>query len=266
VGHWYNNSTISSDPWARIGYASTDSTGYGEFANCVRTGYDVSSDPSLLAGRAFIIHSKDGSRVSCGLIGAKNNSELTVAVTETAPIPGSLPPMGDGGVTGSVSVMTNLVGENDVSDGVCFQGYALGLEPDVVSFLLDSGSNQCNVTNGCGAHIHNGTGCANTREQGGHYFDNDQLAEDPWLVQSYYSTDNEGTGAFVGCVVTGTGAMDYENRPFIVHGTNGSRLSCGILSTFNDMATTVPVSSGNIYSASIATGFVAAVIGLLLVS
>jgi hypothetical protein len=261
VGHWYNNATLSSDPWAIIGYASTDSTGHSEFANCVRTGFNLTSDPSLLTGRTFIIHAEDGSRVSCGSIEEKDNLELTVAVATTVPIPQSTPPMGDGGVTGLVSVMSNLTG---VSDGVCFQGYAMNLEPDVVSFLLDSGSSQCDVANGCGAHIHNGTACANTESQGGHYYDSDELAVDPWQVQSYYSTDSDGVGAFVGCVLTGTGAMEYENRPFIVHGTDGSRLSCGMLSSTVDFDTTDPGSSGNLmYSTlSIATGFVVGTIGL----
>jgi hypothetical protein len=266
VGHWYNNATLSSDPWAIIGYASTNTSGYGEFANCVRTGFDLTSDPSLLTGRTFIIHAEDGSRVSCGSIEETSSLELSVAEAELSPIPGSTPPLGDDGVTGFVSIMSNLI--NGVSDGVCYQGYAMSLEPDVVSFLLDSGSSQCRVENGCGAHIHSGTECANREVQGGHYYDSDELAVDPWLAQSYYDTDSDGAGAFVGCVLTGTGATDYENRPFIVHGTDGSRLSCGILSTTTDIDATDPGSSGKqMFSPSfMVTGFVAGAIGLFLAS
>jgi hypothetical protein len=264
VGHWYNNATLSSDPWAIIGYASTDATGYGAFANCVRTGFDLSSDPSLLDGRAFIIHAEDGSRVSCGLIEQKEDLELTISVAETTPIPGSTAPMGDDGVTGVASVLSGFAGEDGVSDGVCYQGYAMSLEPDVESFLLGTGSSQCDVANGCGAHIHAGTGCADTDAQGGHYYDSEELAEDPWLVESYYSTDSAGAGAFVGCVLTGSGAMEYENRPFIVHGTDGSRLSCGILNKTEDVDTTDPGSAANAVSlvAFVATNLVVAVVGV----
>jgi hypothetical protein len=265
VGHWYNNATLSSDPWAIIGYASTNSAGYSEFANCVRTGYNLTADPSLLTGRTFIIHAEDGSRVSCGSIKKEGNVELTAAVAEMMPIPGSAPPRGDAGVTGMVSVMSNLAGLIGVSDGVCFQGYATSLEPNIISFLLDSGSSQCDIANGCGTHIHSGAECGDTEKQGGHYYDSDEFAEDPWQVESYYSTDSDGTGAFVGCVLTGSGATDYENRPFIVHGSNGSRLSCGILSTTKDIDTTDQSSAGTLmYSfSSISTGFVAGVTGLL---
>lgn len=237
MGHWYNNETLSSDPWAIIGYATADMNGYGQFANCVHTGFDISSDPSLLEGRAFVIHAEDGSRVSCGLIQKKQDLELTVSVAETAPIPGSTQPMGDTGVTGLVSVLSNLAGDNGVTDGVCYQGYASNLEPDIENFFLGAGSRQCNVTNGCGVHIHAGTGCETTEEQGGHYYDSDELFEDPWLLASYQMTDAGGAGAFVGCVLTGSGAMEYVDKPFVVHGEDGSRLSCGLLEMSKDIDT-----------------------------
>ena len=100
----------------------------------------------------------------------------------------------------AVNVFSDLAGEDSVPDGVCYQGYAMNLEPDLESFLLGTGSNQCNVTNGCGAHIHAGTGCESTEEQGRHYYDDAELAIDPWLLESYYSTDNAGTAVYFGCV------------------------------------------------------------------
>jgi hypothetical protein len=70
-------------------------------------------------------------------------------------------------------------------------------------------------------------------------------------VESYYSTDEDGLGAFVGCAITGvdeyferafivhglgafvgcaiTGVDEYFERAFIVHGTDGSGSSCGLL-------------------------------------
>jgi len=63
LGHYYNTATLSSDPWALAGYRSTDGLGNGYFADCLETGV------SDFDGRAFIVHSKTGSRVSCGLLG-----------------------------------------------------------------------------------------------------------------------------------------------------------------------------------------------------
>ena len=147
--------TLTEDPWAIIGYLETDSIGVGTYANCVRTGFDLVSDPSLLTGRAFIVHAEDGSRISCGIIeeASSSSSDMpTVLETETTPIPGATSPArSDNGVSGTVQVLTNV--QSSVPDGVCYQGYAVGLEPDVESFLLGTGSEQCNVTNGCGTHV-----------------------------------------------------------------------------------------------------------------
>jgi len=70
-GHWYDSATLDVDPWIQVGYKRTDDVGDGEFTACVQVGYDVKSDPSLLEGRAFVVHNPDGSRASCGLMTAK---------------------------------------------------------------------------------------------------------------------------------------------------------------------------------------------------
>ena len=235
-GHWYNTEELTVDPWALIGYKQTDSVGYGQFTSCVYTGFDVMSNPDLLVGRPFIVHAEDGSRISCGLI-SKAPEDFVEPVTYTAdtvPIPGteatSMPSM-----TGTVAVMTNV--HETVTDGVCYMGCAMGLEPNVESFLLGTGSQQCNVKNGCGAHIHSGTGCENSEAQGGHYYDNTEIAVDPWALESYYKTDSSGEAALIGCVLTGNGATDYDSRPFVVHRTDGSRLMCGLLEGDDETAT-----------------------------
>ena len=224
-GHWYNPEEQAVDPWGLVGYEQTDSVGYGQFASCVHTGFDLTSDPDQLEGHAFIVHAEDGSRVSCGLISKAPADFAPVTYTaDTVPIPGTNL---TNAVTGTVAIMANV--QETVTDGVCYMGYATGLEPDVESFLLGTGTQTCNVTNGCGAHIHAGTGCENKDAQGGHYYDNTEIAEDPWKLESYYSTDSSGDGALIGCVLTGNAATDYESRPFIVHKTDGSRLLCGLL-------------------------------------
>jgi len=241
--HWYNTETLSEDPWAIIGYKVTTDVGYGQYAACVRTGYNVMDDPTLLEGHVFIIHGEDGGRVSCGVIESASNDFVYEQTTELqaslVPIPGTEFVGG-----GNVQVLTT----DSVPDGVCYQGYAGLLPKNVVSFLVpDSGSDTCNVLNGCGTHIHTGTSCATVDEQGGHYYDTDTLKVDPWLLESYYTTSPEGAAALIGCTITGTNGLydspsssgvDYERRveglPFIVHDTDGSRVLCGLIEGGDD--------------------------------
>ena len=99
-----------------------------------------------MLGQAFIVHAEDGSRASCGII--ESAPEDFVPTTFTAnmePIPGV-----EGSMTGEVAVMTGL---SEISDVSCYMGVGLGLEVDVESFLLGTGSETCDVANGCGAHI-----------------------------------------------------------------------------------------------------------------
>jgi len=228
-GHWYDTKDDTEDtkhdPWAHVGYDSTDALGHGPFAACVHTGFDVASDPSQLVGKAFVVHASDGSRVSCGLIAAAPEGYAPKTLTAaTVPIP---IPDASSTATGTVEVLADL--REDVPDGVCYMGYATGLEADVESYLLGTGSPQCNVTNGCGAHIHAGTGCDDKDAQGGHYYDAAALAGDPWAHESYYETDGAGNAALIGCIIAGHGARDYDSLPFIVHNTDGGRLLCGLL-------------------------------------
>ena len=74
-----------------------------------------------------------------------------------------------------------------------------------------------------------GTGCADKEAQGGHYYDAEDIAEDPWKLASYYETSSEGEAAMIGCVLTGAGAAEYTAKPFIVHDSLGGRVLCGVL-------------------------------------
>jgi len=232
-GHWYNTDELPDDPWQYVGYRQTSSDGVAEYASCVRTGYDVASDPDLLLGLAFIVHAEDGGRVSCGLI-FRADLQPTVYEADTTSVP-----LLDSGVTSRVAVL----GDFNAVDGVCYVGAAQGLPPNERSFLLPEESGQieqCQAPNGCGAHIHAGTGCDTKDTQGGHFYDEAELAEDPWLLESYRSTDSDGGAALIGCVITGKNAFHYGSRPFIIHGEDGVRLSCGLLEKVSSAAPDVP--------------------------
>ena len=168
------------------------------------------------------VHSKNGTRVGCGIIERVPIGEKTLLKSTTTNLTSS-------GVTSDVTVYTI---EPDIA---CYFGMARKLEPNLVSFLNTNktlmGMN-CNFTNGCGVHIHNGTSCFNTTTQGGHYYNRVTYPVDPWLYTMYHATDSMGNAYYTGCAETGE--SDFINRPFVVHSNNGTRLSCGLLKGRSD--------------------------------
>jgi hypothetical protein len=168
------------------------------------------------------VHAEDGSRVGCGLLTKVDGKELLS--TETAPL-------ADSEVTGAVTV-------TKLGTGVCFFGFSENLEPNLLSFLVDDTSTDCDAANGCGGHIHAGYSCENSTTQEGHFYNADTIAADPWKVAGYLSTDSDGMGYFTDCLEAGE--TDYDERAFVVHNSAGGRVSCGLLAT----AAVVPDDSG----------------------
>jgi hypothetical protein len=96
---------------------------------------------------------------------------------------------------------------------VAFQdGTAIGYGGFLMGLQSGLDASICNATNGCGAHVHNGTSCDSTETQGGHYYNSTLLNVDPW-VEARYSSDADGAAVFSGLVIAG--ATDLENRAFI---------------------------------------------------
>jgi hypothetical protein len=105
-------------------------------------------------------------------------------------------------------------------------GSAVDLEANLVSYLTTDGDD-CSADNGCGAHVHEGMDCTNSTTQAGHFYNSDELQEDPWRLVGYLSTDENGFAYFMDCLEPNV--EDYDGRAFIVHANNGSRISCGLL-------------------------------------
>jgi hypothetical protein len=168
------------------------------------------------------VHSENGTRIGCGVIKPEEYNGETQNLLSTNTL----------GLTDTD--VASVVTAYGVNKGiVCYFGSAINLEPDLTSYLsTDVPGTDCNFTNGCGVHIHNGTSCADKASQGGHLYDSAVFPEDPWLHTMYYSTSAQGDAQFVGCVETGVDGS-FANYPFIVHSNNGSRVSCGILKALN---------------------------------
>lgn len=233
-GHYYED--LDDDPWQTARYSSNDE-GYAVFGDLMEIG---SSD---VEGRAFVVHAQDGSRVGCGLlepIDDDNDEDMRIFQALTSPISPD-----DSSASAQVMVIANLPapeGESDdINDRLCYYGFALDLEVDIVSNAIDGDSTYCTETNGCGTHIHSGTACTDTDTQGGHWYDEEEASdgtvmEDPWLLLGYTETTSTGSAWFGSCVHVGVDALEAEDLPFVVHNNAGGRVSCGILTT-DDIAT-----------------------------
>lgn len=196
----YNNITFSEDPWARVGYLATDSTGFAHYVDCLETGetqYD---------GRTFVVHANDGSRISCGLLERSGDMEPTSSpapVLMKDPIKSTIlsfkaeiSELEKSGVSGTVVSFT---------DGavIGFGGVLSGLQPNLEAAT-------CNATNGCGVHVHAGFSCASAELQGGHYHSDE--VTDPW-VDIRYSSDDTGIAEFSGYIVNRD--SDLSGRAFV---------------------------------------------------
>lgn len=62
-GHYYGGS-VTADPWTVTGYRSTDTSGVANFMFMLDVGV------SSVAGKPFVLHQTDGSRVACGVLRA----------------------------------------------------------------------------------------------------------------------------------------------------------------------------------------------------
>ena len=90
-GHYYNEETITDDPWASIRYGGKGTvSGTADGVVSVDTGLQLSE----LAGHAFIVHGWYGERVACALLAAPTpapSSSPTAPTPAPAPAPTPVP-------------------------------------------------------------------------------------------------------------------------------------------------------------------------------
>ncbi|CAH0364156.1 unnamed protein product [Pelagomonas calceolata] len=88
-----------------------------------------------------------------------------------------------------------------------------------------AGGANSSLANSCGVHIHSGTACDG--DAGGHFYDDELVASDPWGSITYagqFGSTVSGTTASVE-----TGYDDAEGRTLIIHGYDGGRIACALL-------------------------------------
>ena len=188
--------TGDTDPWSAVRYRKSDANGNAKFE------FIVNNAATSINGKAFVIHNNAGGRVGCGIL----KKQQSVQIAHTKGINGAA-------VIGEVTLF-NLPNNNVVVGS----GVASKLEANI-----NDQTGSCTAGNGCGVHIHKGTGCGSKDDQGGHYFIG---TNDPWKTIRYHETDSNGDTSFVFSAQNSTAT---EGKPFIIHNNAGGRVSCGIL-------------------------------------
>jgi len=119
------------------------------------------------------------------------------------------------GYTGDVNTTGSVIGTFPAEGFVTKFSYDLqGLEPECTN---------------CGIHIHTGKTCDIAGEILGHYYGD--LA-DPWTLEggAVYNSDKQGTASGSFELRTGYDTLnDNVGHAVVIHGQDGTRLSCGIL-------------------------------------
>lgn len=214
-GHYYEaTSKVTGDPWINERFTS-NANGYATYSNVINIGTD------FVVGKPFVVHSEDGSRIACGLLESVNVNDI---------VGSDLKPFNSSGVKGAVTGHRLQAASNQyftLQDLFCFYVVGQRLTANIASYLTNNTSSDCNVTNGCGVHVHAGTSCDSITSQMGHYYNNQTFATDPWILVNYDTTDDKGTAYATHCVATGE--TTFLGQAFVLHDPTGKRVSCGLL-------------------------------------
>lgn len=229
-GHYFLQSTLK-DPWAQERYSS-DSMGSATFSSIVYIGTNI------VDGLPFVVHDENGSRIGCGILEPAHPLDLMTS---------TIYPLAGSKVHGEVHMNKMAVNSAMKAVGaICYYGVGFGLEPNLLSFhkssAISTGSEyglNCTAPNGCGIHIHSGSSCETTTDQGGHYYNSVDINVDPWAKLGYTSTNEEGTTQFMHCVKTGE--KDYTRKVFVIHANDGSRVACGKLHGDTGFTRPIPI-------------------------
>jgi len=192
-GHYYNSTTLDTDPWTDIEWTSDAS---GDASGVVNVTADVSIDDTY--GHAFVVHLSDDDRAACGLIGSTEYA----ATLEIYPDYD-----GDYDITGTVAVSEDI-------DGEVLVNYELdGLETN---------------TSG-GIHIHAGTSCVVAAMVQGHYYNSTYTNDtDPWTTE--WSSDDDGAASGYFSLDDGYNTVaDNQGHSLVVHTSDTTRAACGLI-------------------------------------
>merc|ERR1719483_2073473 len=102
-----------------------------------------------------------------------------------------------------------------------FHDRSILIEYDLDKFDEACSNGPLDVPNSCGIHIHQGKSCEDADEIGGHFWSG--YEQDPWAKVVY-----DGRKGYV-TVDFGYGIVSTEGRVFVIHDSNGNRITCNII-------------------------------------
>ncbi len=112
-------------------------------------------------------------------------------------------------VSGYAVLFSKQESHDNEEASLSFLGYA-GKVENIEANLTDA---SCTDLNWCGVHVHSGKSCFNSTTQGGHYYNNETIEEDPWIDARYFTNDDNVSSSFSGLLDIGT--ADIEGRVFV---------------------------------------------------
>eukprot|EP00038_Savillea_parva_P007018 m.167308 g.167308 ORF g.167308 m.167308 type:complete len:1079 (-) comp12809_c0_seq1:153-3389(-) len=95
-----------------------------------------------------------------------------------------------------------------------------------------------------GLHIHTGTSCATATAVGGHYW-TPTSAPDPWSTDTVWTSNASGIASGSFNVSTGYQYMANLGHAVVVHLPDGTRLGCGVLTSYVDQVVEADALAGN---------------------
>ena len=118
-------------------------------------------------------------------------------------------------------------------------------ETQTLSWLFTQGldprcdKTTCSAANCCGVHIHEGMTCSDADAIGGHFWNTDLYAEDPWMDIRYVIEGSMPSKVNDLSVTTGFPAEKINGRAVVVHDYDGVRIGCATIKICVDSKSTV---------------------------
>jgi len=128
-------------------------------------------------------------------------------------------------------------GDIDLSDG---SKVIVNFRKKKIMFKFVGKSGEPNCVD-CGVHIHSGNTCDDATLVGGHYWnDREGTKNDPWNPANgaVYKSNSEGMSKAKFIIRSGYNIDDNEGHAVVVHGQDGTRIGCGVLSKSKEAADT----------------------------
>jgi len=130
-------------------------------------------------------------------------------------------------VTASIAPLSPYPGVNsdDSYSGsviLRFYGTSATIHYELSTFDSECINGAKDTPNSCGIHIHSGTSCDDASKVGGHFWKGDEI-EDPWMSAIYSGSIGRIAVEF------GHDISASEGRAFVVHDSNGNRITCDII-------------------------------------